>query len=111
MALTDKIAFGEHNDSELLFFNSYSDFAYRVSGGIIISVRETMEHYTEFVVSEGSLSRTTMVIEQPPLTMFRNISPDAFIERFYSKLIDNFCEDTVSRFDSVEMLLISEMFK
>lgn len=111
MALSDKISFGEHKDSELLFFNSYSDFAYRVSEEIIISVRETPEHYTEFVVSEERLSRTAMVIEQPPLTVFRNIFPNVFIEQFCSKLIDNFCEDTVSRFDSVEMLLISEMFK
>lgn len=111
MALTYKSYSGDYEDYELLFFNSYSDFAYRVFGGKIISVRETMEHYTEFVVSEGSLSRTAMVINQPPLIMFRNISPVAFIKQFYSKLIDNFCEDTVSRFDSVEILLISEIFK
>lgn len=111
MALSDKSYFGDYEDYELLFFNSYSDFAYRGFGGIIISVRETTEHYTEFFVSEEGFSRTAMVIEQPPLTMFRNISPDAFIERFYSKLIDNFCEDKVSRFDNVEMLLISEMLK
>ncbi|MDD6278250.1 MAG: hypothetical protein PUA81_00460 [Oscillospiraceae bacterium] len=111
MALTDKGHFGDYEDYELLFFNSYSDFAYRVSGGIIISVRETTEHYTEFFVSDESLSRTAMVIEQPPLIMFRNISPVAFIDRFYSKLIDNFFENEVSRFDSVEMLLISEMLK
>lgn len=46
MALSNKSYFGDYEDYELLFFNSYSDFAYRVFGGIIISVRETTEHYT-----------------------------------------------------------------
>ena len=37
MALTDKGHFGDYEDYELLFFNSYSDFSYRVSGEIIMA--------------------------------------------------------------------------
>lgn len=92
---------------ELIYFSSYSDFSYSLGNDFCVKVVESSGGHTLFSVSQGDMQRNVITVEQEPLRVFRNISPDELIVIIRKRLLCNFALFKSDTYENVERMLVN----
>ncbi len=78
-----------HQKYRLIYFNRYSDFSFQIDDDFIVTVHENEYNMTEVFAEYNEVLRKIIVFQQCALAIFREVSPNHFIEKYseYMKIL------------------------